>query len=184
MAPRLPGCAWWWVFFHPGDGYSHELIFCPSVQQLSHGLFATPWTVACLAPLSTGFPGQEYCSRLPFPAAGDLPHPGIELTSLASVGSLPLCHLGSPCSLWREITPLRLFQKAIKQTMTYISHFCSGVNRPHRKGFSPWSEWTCPYHQTHQRKRLKLAVGRRILEKGSGQSGGLGGRWDSKMPIS
>ena len=25
-------------------------------------LFATPWTVSCQAPLSTGFPKQEYCS--------------------------------------------------------------------------------------------------------------------------
>ena len=30
------------------------------------------------APLSTGFPRQEYWSRLPFPFLGDLPDPGIE----------------------------------------------------------------------------------------------------------
>ena len=30
-------------------------------------LFATPWTVACQAPLSVGFSRQEYWSRLPFP---------------------------------------------------------------------------------------------------------------------
>ena len=35
------------------------------------------WTVACQAPLSMGFYGQEYCSGLPFPPPGDLPHPGI-----------------------------------------------------------------------------------------------------------
>ena len=29
--------------------------------------FSTPWTVACQAPLSMGFPRQEYWSRLPFP---------------------------------------------------------------------------------------------------------------------
>ena len=29
--------------------------------------FATPWTVACQAPLSMQFPRQEYCSGLPFP---------------------------------------------------------------------------------------------------------------------
>ena len=27
----------------------------------------TPWTVACQAPLSMGFPREEYWSRLPFP---------------------------------------------------------------------------------------------------------------------
>ena len=51
--------------------------------------FATPWTVACQAPLSTGFPRQENWSGLPFPSSGDLPDPGIEprspvLTELAS----------------------------------------------------------------------------------------------------
>ena len=44
-------------------------------------LFATPGTVACQAPLSTGFPRQEYWRGLPFPFSGDLPNPGIELTS-------------------------------------------------------------------------------------------------------
>ena len=32
---------------------------------------ATPWTVACQAPLSTGFPRQEYWSGLPFLSPGD-----------------------------------------------------------------------------------------------------------------
>ena len=40
--------------------------------------FVTPWTVACQAPLSMRFPGQEYWSGLPFPSLGDLPYPGIE----------------------------------------------------------------------------------------------------------
>ena len=35
-------------------------------------LFATPWTVACQAPLSVGFSRQEYWSRLPCPPPGDL----------------------------------------------------------------------------------------------------------------
>ena len=45
----------------------------------------TPWTVAHQAPLSMGFPRQEYWSGLPFPTLGDLPNPGIKLTSLASL---------------------------------------------------------------------------------------------------
>ena len=49
------------------------------VKSLSHvQLFATPWTVACQAPLSMGFSRQEHWSRLPFPSPGDLPDPGIE----------------------------------------------------------------------------------------------------------
>ena len=39
---------------------------------------ATPWTVACQAPLSMGFSRQEHWSGLPFPSPGDLPNPGIE----------------------------------------------------------------------------------------------------------
>ena len=33
------------------------------------------------------FSGQEYLSGLPFPSPGDLPYPGIEPTSLASLVS-------------------------------------------------------------------------------------------------
>ena len=43
------------------------------VKSLSHvWLFATPWTAAHQAPLSTGFSRQENWSGLPFPSPGDL----------------------------------------------------------------------------------------------------------------
>ena len=45
--------------------------------------FVTPWAIAHQAPLSMGFPRQEYWNGLPFPPPGDLPDPGIEPTSLA-----------------------------------------------------------------------------------------------------
>ena len=44
------------------------------------------WTVAHQAPLSMEFPRQEYWNRLPFSSPGDLPDPGIELTSPALAG--------------------------------------------------------------------------------------------------
>ena len=44
----------------------------------------TPWTVAHKAPQSMEFSRLEYWSGLPFPAAGDLPDPGIEPESLLS----------------------------------------------------------------------------------------------------
>ena len=47
-------------------------------------LFATPWTIACQAPLSMEFSRQEYWSRLPFPTPGYPPNPGIEPESLMS----------------------------------------------------------------------------------------------------
>ena len=51
---------------------------------------ATPWTVACQAPLSMGFSGQEYWSGLLFPSPVDLPNPGIKPGSPAlQVDSLP-----------------------------------------------------------------------------------------------
>ena len=40
--------------------------------------FATPWTVAHQAPLSTGFFRQEYWSGLPNSSPGYLTDPGIE----------------------------------------------------------------------------------------------------------
>ena len=48
--------------------------------------FVTPWTVVCQAPLSMGFPRQEYWSGVPFPSPGDLPKPGIEPVSPALAG--------------------------------------------------------------------------------------------------
>ena len=43
---------------------------------------ATPWTVACQAPLSMEFPRQEHWSGLPFPISGDL-HQGFKPASPA-----------------------------------------------------------------------------------------------------
>ena len=48
--------------------------------------FATRWTVARQAPLSMGFPRQEYWKGLPFPSPGDLPDPGVKPASLALAG--------------------------------------------------------------------------------------------------
>jgi len=63
------------------DHSAHPLQWS-EVKSLSHiRLFATLWTVAHQAPLSMGFSRQEYWSGLPFPSPGDLPDPGIELSS-------------------------------------------------------------------------------------------------------
>ena len=51
-----------------------------------HVRLATPWTAALQAPLSTGFPRQEYRSGLPFRSPGDLSSPGIEPASPALTG--------------------------------------------------------------------------------------------------
>ena len=56
------------------------LVACSVAQSCPTPVIA--WTRQ--APLSMGFPKQEYWSGLPFPPPGDLPDPGIELTSLVS----------------------------------------------------------------------------------------------------
>ena len=63
---------------------------------------ATPWTIACQAPLSMEFSRQEYWSEMPFPSPGDLPDPRIELGSPAlQADSLPSEPLGKPLKvLW------------------------------------------------------------------------------------
>ena len=44
---------------------------------------AAPWTVTRQAPLSMGFPRQEYWNAVSFPPPGNLPYPGIKAVSLA-----------------------------------------------------------------------------------------------------
>ena len=57
-------------------------------------LIATLWAVAHQPSLSMGFFRKEYWSGLPCPRPGDLPHPGMELRSLAlQVNSFPLVPL-------------------------------------------------------------------------------------------
>ena len=62
-------------------------------------LFATPWTIAHQAPLSTGFSRQDYWSGLPCPPPGDLPNLGIKppspMAPTLQVDSLPRSHLGN-----------------------------------------------------------------------------------------
>ena len=52
--------------------------YCCCLATKSRLTLVTPWTVARQAPLSMGFPRQEYWSVLPFPFPGDLPGPGTE----------------------------------------------------------------------------------------------------------
>ena len=62
------------------------VLFCmPVLSQFSHvWLSVTVWTVACQAPLSMGFPRQEYWSGLLCPPPETLPYPGIKASSLMS----------------------------------------------------------------------------------------------------
>ena len=65
--------------------FSHSVVqSCAKSLQSSDS--ANPWSVAYQAPLSMGFPRQEYWSALPFPSPGELPDPGMEPTSPALAG--------------------------------------------------------------------------------------------------
>ena len=65
-------------------------LYCVCAQSLSRvrllcdpmdcSSFVTPWTVAHQAPLSMGFPWQEYERGLTFPPPGDFYNPGIDPT--------------------------------------------------------------------------------------------------------
>ena len=67
--------------------YVYTCIVCTHLLLFSHAIvsdsFVTPWTVVHLAPLSMGFPSQEYWSGLPFPPPGDIHNPGIKPMSSA-----------------------------------------------------------------------------------------------------
>ena len=69
------------------------LMFSHSVMSDS----AIPWTAAHQAPLSMGFPRQDYWSGLPFLPPGDLSDQGIKQCLLLwQANSSLLSHLGSP----------------------------------------------------------------------------------------
>ena len=93
------------------------LHICCLVAKLCPTFFVTPWTVALQFPLSVGFSRQEYWSALPFPSAGDLPHPRIEPRSPTSkADSLPSEVLGKEGIIF-------FFSKRCKQFLWCLTVF-------------------------------------------------------------
>ena len=103
-------------------GFPISLLFSCYVMSDS---FVIPWTAAHQAPLSMGFPRQEYWSGLSFPSPGDHPNPGNEQASLALQGdSLPLERLGvfpknQPLTLW-VFSLAHLFSSSLLPALTFI----------------------------------------------------------------
>ena len=83
--------------------------------------FATPCTITCQAPVSTGFPRQEYWSGLPFPSPGDLPDPGMETKSpVLAVAEPPQ----KPAPLLSEAQILNMNKMLSNSNeRKYLSHF-------------------------------------------------------------
>ena len=79
---------------------THACMHAKSLQ--SCPTLCDPWTVAHQAPLSMGFPRQQYWSGLPFPSPGQLSDPGIKPRSPAlQADSLPSEPPGQPISFCR-----------------------------------------------------------------------------------
>ena len=133
--------AWLWIGYHIGVCKVYFSVFlsvflasvllfaclraCSAVSNSlwPHGLFCPEDFPLCphQALLSRGFSRQEYWSGLPFTTPRDLPNPGIELVSPASlnishllhwqVDPLPLHHLGSLVFFsGKSFPPLLFFQ--------------------------------------------------------------------------
>ena len=99
IIPSVP-CWYSACWLPPGRGYGKNVCVC--AESLSRGwLFLTPWTVASQAPLSVGFPRQEYWSGLPFPTPGGLPDSGIKPVSPGLAGGV--CNYQATWEArWRE----------------------------------------------------------------------------------
>ena len=69
-------CCVYLLTFFPSFSLILLLLLLFFSYQVMSNSFAKPWTVACQAPLSMGFPRQKYW--LPFPSPGDLLSPGVE----------------------------------------------------------------------------------------------------------
>ena len=104
------------------------------------------------------FSRQEYWSGLPFPSPGDLPNPGIKLTSPAlQVDSLPLSHQGSPGTNYSapnlSINPASpsSYSRPFKMDLesSHVSHCYYSCYPQTPTAFSPTPR-TCPLFPSQQ----------------------------------
>ena len=71
------------------------------------------WTVAHQAPLSMGYPRQEYWSGLPFPSPGDLLYPGVFCLSCLAGGFFSTAPPGKPIKYLYMPISLQYFPLAL-----------------------------------------------------------------------
>ena len=108
-------------------------------------LFCNSMDMAHQAPLSMGFPKQEYWNELPFPSPEGLPDPqGSNLHLLhGQVDSLLLSHQGSPYVVSSSIIILYIY---IYKHFHHCRKFCCIVGKPLRNtnfwlGTNVWRIW-------------------------------------------
>ena len=110
----------------------------------------TLWTVAHQAPLSMGFPRQEYQSVLSFPSPGDLPDPGMPCISCTGrwvLDSLPLSHHRSPCIQWES------FKSHVDMKCPFFFFSWSGLSSVSEHFWYPWpTHWmlVCPRYYNNK----------------------------------
>ena len=118
--------------------------------------FATLWTIACQAPLSMGFPRQEYWSGFPFPSPGDIPDPGTEPASPVSCIGRQILYHWAPGKPFNRMLLLLL--------LSHFSHvwFCAtpetaAHQAPPSLGYSRQGHWSglpfpSPIHESEKWK--------------------------------
>ena len=132
-------------------------------------VFATPWTVAGQAPLSLGFSRQEHRSGLSCPSPGDLPNPGIELSSMSPALSdgffitsttwealvkdwIDYKKITTACINWPDLIRLTLtgWTSSSLIQLIYFSELMNGRN-PKRLLRTVWHIAICPkfYYYDH-----------------------------------
>ena len=112
-------------------------------------LFATPWTVACQAPLPMGFSRQEYWSGFLWPPLGTFPTQGLNLGLLhfrqIFYFFLPSELPGKPISKWNTSLKKKLpvWEVPLK-CLTFVSRKnpvggYASVNDRRRRACRPWT---------------------------------------------
>ena len=108
-------------------------------------LFAILRTVALQAPLSVGFPRQEYLSGLPFPSTRDLSSPGIKpvspVTPALAASSLPLSHLGGQ-SHYLQVLGIWSYHFMGNRWGNSVRLYFWGLQNHHRWLLQPWNQKT------------------------------------------
>ena len=93
---------------------------------------------ALQAPLSMGFPGQDYCTGLPCPPPGDLPHPGMEPMWLSSAGGFFTAEPpGKPPSPWYKMA------MSLGSVLFLSSQALARGSLSFLEIFSPWQLLRC-----------------------------------------
>ena len=122
-------------------------VICP--QSLCRvQLFVTLQTIACQAPLSMGFPRQEYWRGLPFPSPEDLPDPGIEPASDTLTGGFFTAEApGKPSCYITQLQNMIFWDSVEKDDRNITSNalpldhrFLNGTEKD--SGCSPFTLWS------------------------------------------